>query len=119
MSKVKVLPHNKTVEVRDGVLFLAAVRAAKAALPSKCGGRGACGTCKLQVESDGALDTLSISESRMLSVQQVKAGYRLGCQVKVKGDAVVTLPEDPLRRVIRLQLEAARSAAEPSGEQGE
>ncbi|ARU63398.1 hypothetical protein CBW65_22195 [Tumebacillus avium] len=108
MSKVKVFPHDKTVEVRDGVLFLAAVRAAKAALPSKCGGRGACGTCKLKVESTEKLEPLTKTETRMLSVRQVQEGYRLGCQTKVKGDAVVTIPEDPLRRVIRMQLEAAR-----------
>ncbi|TCP54688.1 2Fe-2S iron-sulfur cluster protein [Tumebacillus sp. BK434] len=108
MSKVKVLPHDKTVDVRDGVLFLAAVRAAKAVLPSKCGGNGACGTCKLQVESTKQLDPPTKTESRMLSARQIQDGYRLGCQAKVRGDAVVTLPEDPLRRVIRMQLEAAR-----------
>ncbi len=112
MSKVKVLPHDKTVEVRDGVLFLAAVRVAKAALASKCGGRGACGTCKLQVQPAGVLDPPTPLEQRMLSERQLQEGFRLGCQAKVKGDAVVTLPEDPLRRVIRMQLEAARSQSE-------
>jgi 2Fe-2S ferredoxin len=42
----------------------------------------------------------------------VKDGYRLGCQCKVTGDAEVIIPEDPLRRTIRLQLEAARREKE-------
>jgi 2Fe-2S ferredoxin len=51
-------------------------------------------------------------EKHMLSDTMRKEGYRLGCQCKVTGDATVTIPEDPLRRTIRLQLEAARREAE-------
>jgi ferredoxin len=116
MSKVTVKPHGKTVEVRDRVSFLAAVRKASVALPSKCGGRGACGTCKLQVESQAPLDPPARAERRMLSERQIADGFRLGCQAKVRGDAVVTIPEDPLRRVIRMQVEAARAAQADEGE---
>lgn len=109
---VHFMPHNKSVSVRPGTSILAAARAAKVALPSKCGGRGACTTCKVQVVSDVPLSELSRMERHMLSDQMVKDGYRLGCQCQVNGDAEVTIPEDPLRRTIRLQLEAARREKE-------
>jgi 2Fe-2S ferredoxin len=112
MSKLHFLPHDKQVEVRNGTTFLAAARQGKIMLPSKCGGRGACTTCKVQIESTTPLPEFSRMERHMLGEMQRRAGYRLGCQCKVTGDAVVTIPEDPLRRTIRLQLEAARRAAE-------
>lgn len=112
MSKLHFLPHDKTVEVRDGVTYLAAARQGKIALSSKCGGRGACTTCKVQIQSAVRLSEPSRMEKHMLSEKQRQEGYRLGCQSRVTGDATVTIPEDPLRRTIRLQLEAARREAE-------
>ncbi|MGB8955383.1 MAG: 2Fe-2S iron-sulfur cluster-binding protein [Tumebacillaceae bacterium] len=105
---IHFMPHDKTVSVRTGTTILAAARAAKVMLPSKCGGRGACTTCKVQVHSQAPLPELSRMERHMLSDRMVGDGYRLGCQCQVTGDAEVTIPEDPLRRTIRLQLEAAR-----------
>ncbi|MBL0387219.1 (2Fe-2S)-binding protein [Tumebacillus sp. ITR2] len=112
MSKIRFEPHGKTADVRDGVTILSAARAAKVMLPSKCGGRGACTTCKVQIKSDVPLSALSRMEKHMLSDRMVADGFRLGCQCKVTGDAEVTIPEDPLRRTIRLQLEAARREKE-------
>lgn len=119
MSRLHFLPHDKAVEVRNGVTFLAAARSAKVALPSKCGGRGACTTCKVQIQSAAPLLEPSRMERHMLSETQRKSGYRLGCQSKVTGDATVTIPEDPLRRTIRLQLEAARREKEEAAERAE
>jgi 2Fe-2S ferredoxin len=113
MIRVRFLPDDKSVSVRPGVTLLAAARQAKVMLPSKCGGRGACTTCKVQVTASSApLSPLSRMEKHMLSENMVEDGYRLGCQCKLTGDAEVVIPEDPLRRTIRLQLEAARRARE-------
>jgi ferredoxin, 2Fe-2S len=112
MSKLHFQPHDKTVEVRDGVTILVAARQAKVLLQSKCGGRGACTACKVQVQAKQKMPPLSRMEKHMLSDKMVKDGYRLGCQCNVNGDMEVIIPEDPLRRVIRLQLEAARREKE-------
>ncbi|PWK15915.1 2Fe-2S iron-sulfur cluster-binding protein [Tumebacillus permanentifrigoris] len=117
MSKVTFEPHGKTVEVRDGGTILAAARAAKVLLPSKCGGRGACTTCKVLIKFSTPPSELSRMEKHMLSDRMIKDGYRLGCQCKVTGDAEVTIPEDPLRRTIRLQLEAQRREKEENERQ--
>lgn len=112
MSKLHFTPHDKTIEVRNGVSILGAARQAKILLPSKCGGRGACTTCKVRVRSTVPLPELSRMERHMLSDKMVQDGYRLGCQCHVTGDAEIEIPEDPLRRTIRLQLEAARREKE-------
>lgn len=112
MSRIRFEPHGKQAEVRNGVTILAAARMAKVPLQSKCGGRGACTTCKVQVHSVAPPSALSRMERHMLSEQMIRDGYRLGCQCTVTGDADVIVPEDPLRRTIRLQLEAARRERE-------
>lgn len=112
MSKLHFHPYDKTVDVRNGMTILAAARHAKVMLQSKCGGRGACTACKVQVQAAQPLPPLSRMEKHMLSDKMVKDGYRLGCQCQVNGDMEVTVPEDPLRRVIRMQLEAARREKE-------
>lgn len=112
MSRLHFTPHDKSVEVRAGVTILNAARQAKIHLPSKCGGRGACTTCKVRVRSAVKLPELSRMERHMLSDRMVQDGYRLGCQCCVTGDAEIEIPEDPFRRTIRLQLEAARREKE-------
>ncbi|HEU4962335.1 MAG TPA: 2Fe-2S iron-sulfur cluster-binding protein [Bacilli bacterium] len=108
-SKLHFMPHDVAVEVRNGVSILAAARSAKIPLSSKCGGRGACTTCKVQVtQASAPMPELSRMEKHMLSDRMVKAGFRLGCQCRVTGDLEIEIPEDPLKRTIRLQLEAAR-----------
>ena len=54
-------------------------------MPHPCGGRGSCGKCAVTVT--GAVSEPSDSERR--------AGVRLSCQITVKGDASVTLPDSP------------------------
>ncbi len=53
-------------------------------VPSACGGSGTCGTCKLRVTSGGG-DILP-TERSLLSRREVREGFRLSCQVPVKGD---------------------------------
>ena len=59
-------------------------------ISSACGGRGACGQCKVRVTSGGG-NVLPIEMSH-LSKRAVKEGWRLACQVTVKGDTNIALP---------------------------
>lgn len=63
-------------------------------LPSACGGKGSCGQCKCQVEEGGGeiLPTEAVHFTR----KQVKDHWRLGCQVKVKGDMSIRVDESVL-----------------------
>ena len=61
-------------------------------IPSACGGKGSCGVCKVTVcEGGGAL--LPTEESH-IARGEARAGRRLSCQVKVKGDLKIEVPPE-------------------------
>ena len=60
-------------------------------LPSACGGKGSCGQCKCQVVEGGG--EILPSEVSHFSRKQQQDHWRLGCQVKVKGDMAIKVPE--------------------------
>lgn len=88
--KIK-LNGEKDVEVAAGGSLLNAMANAGVFLPSACGGKGSCGQCRCQVDEGGGeiLPTETVHFSR----KQVKDNWRLGCQVKVKGDMAIRVPE--------------------------
>ncbi len=61
-------------------------------LPSACGGGGTCGECKCIV-TEGGGDVLT-TEKGKLSRGQIREGYRLTCQVPVKGDMKLKVPAE-------------------------
>lgn len=63
-------------------------------LSSACGGKGSCGQCKVQVISGGG-DMLP-TEAVHFTRRQIKDHWRLGCQVKVKGDMEIKVSESAL-----------------------
>lgn len=63
-------------------------------LPSACGGQGTCGQCKCQVLS-GAGDILP-TETGHFTRRQINDHWRLSCQVKIKGDLEIKIPEEIL-----------------------
>lgn len=60
-------------------------------IPASCGGRGSCGFCKLNVKSGGG-DILP-TEEMFISKEEKKTGTRLACQVKVKDDIELFVPD--------------------------
>ncbi len=60
-------------------------------IPASCGGRGSCGFCKLNVKSGGG-DILP-TEEMFISKEEKKTGTRLACQVKVKEDIELFVPD--------------------------
>ena len=92
---VKVTLNNeKTMEVASGGTLLGTMAAEGIFLPSACGGKGSCGQCRCQVPEGGGeiLPTEAVHFSR----KQIKENWRLGCQVKVKGDMSIKVPESVL-----------------------
>lgn len=60
-------------------------------LPSACGGKASCGQCKLQILKGGG--EILDSEKPHFTRKEIKDNWRLGCQVKVKGDMELKVPE--------------------------
>ena len=82
----------KVVTVSAGSSLLITLAAEKIFLPSACGGGGTCAMCKCIVESGGG-DVLP-TELGHLTRQEKKENVRLGCQVKVKQDLDIRIPEE-------------------------
>ncbi|MFZ3274340.1 MAG: NADH:ubiquinone reductase (Na(+)-transporting) subunit F [Lutibacter sp.] len=82
----------KEIEVSSGGSLLSTLGNAKIFLPSACGGGGTCLQCECHVHSGGgeALPT----ETPNFSRKELKEGIRLACQVKVKQNMDISIPEE-------------------------
>lgn len=82
----------KRIEAAPGNKLLGALAGEGIFLSSACGGGGTCGLCKCQV-LDGGGDVLP-TEQEKLTRQEIREGWRLSCQVAVKQDMKVHVPEE-------------------------
>jgi Na+-transporting NADH:ubiquinone oxidoreductase subunit F len=89
--KIKINGENE-IEVEGGSSLLSTLGNNKIFLPSACGGGGSCLQCKCKVLEGGgeALPT----EIPNFSRKELADGWRLGCQVKVKQDMIIEVPEE-------------------------
>ncbi len=83
---------DKQLTVKGGSSLLASLSEHKIYLPSACGGKATCGLCKVQVQ-DGAGPILP-TEVPYLSKEEMEQGYRLSCQIKVKTNMALLIPEE-------------------------
>lgn len=82
----------KKVEVSAGNTLLSTLGDQKIFLPSACGGGGTCAMCKCQVNSGGG--EILPTEKPYFSRKEIQENWRLGCQVKVKEDMEIHVPEE-------------------------
>ncbi len=82
----------KVLTVKPGATLLNALSNDNIFLPSACGGGGTCAMCKCQVISGGG-DILP-TELNHISRKDASDNWRLACQVKVRGDMDVKVPEE-------------------------
>ncbi len=92
--KVNVNNGEKIIETQPGSTVLTVLGENEVFLPSACGGGGSCGMCKCQVVEGGG-DILP-TEVNFFTRKEQKEKWRLGCQVKVKEDMVLNVPEEVL-----------------------
>lgn len=94
-GNVKITINDKdTVSTTSGNSLLSTLANEKIFLPSACGGGGSCGQCRVQIEEGGpeALPTEKVHFSR----KELQNNWHLGCQVKVKNDLKIVVPESVL-----------------------
>ena len=63
-------------------------------LPSACGGKANCGQCKVRVLEGGG--EILPTETGFFSRKQIKDNWRLGCQVKIKDNLKIAVPDSAL-----------------------
>ncbi|MBT5783228.1 MAG: NADH:ubiquinone reductase (Na(+)-transporting) subunit F [Candidatus Marinimicrobia bacterium] len=94
-GNVSILINDDTgneVKTRPGSTLLNVLSNQTIFLPSACGGGGTCAMCKCQVFEGGG-EILS-TETGHITRSEAKDNWRLACQVKVKEDMKIQVPEE-------------------------
>ncbi len=92
-GRVKVTINKKReIEVDGGATLLSTLASEKIFVPSACGGKGSCGLCKVRVSTD--IGPVFPTEITYLNKEEAESGVRLSCQIKVKKDTNIEIPEE-------------------------
>ena len=89
--KIKI-NEDKEVEVTGGKPLLSSLMEQRIFIPSACGGRGSCGLCKVKVTSDAG--EYLPTELPWITDEEKKDNIRLACQLKLKKDISIRIPEE-------------------------
>ena len=92
----------RTVETPAGATLLASLASNKIFLPSACGGGGSCGMCRGRGLSGGG--EILPTETGFFTRKQQQEHYRLACQVKVKNDLQIQVPQ-PILGIKKMECE--------------
>jgi len=111
MPVVTFLPAGRSTTVAEGVSLLDAATQAGVTLAAPCGGEGACGECRAQVES-GSVERVPRG---YLSADEVSDGWVLACSSRISGDVTVRIadPDDIAPSNIVTEGAGRRSAEGP------
>ena len=92
--KIDINGGKKTLDVTPGGNLMGTLADNQIFLPSACGGKANCGQCKVQVFEGGG--EILPTETGFFNRKQIKEGWRLGCQVKVKDNLKIQVAESAL-----------------------
>ncbi|WP_043532234.1 NADH:ubiquinone reductase (Na(+)-transporting) subunit F [Litchfieldella xinjiangensis] len=84
-------PQN-TVKTQAGGKLLQTLASNGIFLSSACGGGGSCAQCKCRIEEGGG--AILPTEESAFTLREKKEGWRLSCQVPVKQDMKIEVPEE-------------------------
>jgi len=90
--KIDINSGEKAFEVTGGEPLLSTLNSQGIFIPSACGGRGTCAYCKVKIP-DGA-GPVAPTELPLLSEEEVSSSVRISCQVKVRNDLAIFIPEE-------------------------
>lgn len=92
-GNVRILINGeKNIQVPVGDKLLGALSDNKLFVSSACGGGGTCAQCKVKVYDGGG--SILPTEETHISKRQAREGYRLSCQVTVKQDMKIEVPDE-------------------------
>jgi Na+-transporting NADH:ubiquinone oxidoreductase subunit F len=91
-EKKLLINEEKEFTIDGGDSLLGALIEQEIFIPSACGGKGSCGYCKIAVQEGGG-DILP-TELGYVTEKEAAEGIRLSCQLKVKNDLKIEIPEE-------------------------
>lgn len=109
VARLRVLPDDVTVEVRDGETVLGALSRSGYGYRTGCT-RGGCGICKVDL-IDGSVSYAARIAETVLAPDEAASGTCLSCRALPDGDVVIALRNERLRRLnpyLTTAVEAAR-----------
>ncbi|WP_320113133.1 NADH:ubiquinone reductase (Na(+)-transporting) subunit F [Draconibacterium orientale] len=92
--KVSINEGDLEIETEPGNTLLSTLGNNKILLPSACGGGGTCAMCRCQVEEGGG--SILPTETGYFTRKEQNDNWRLACQVKVKEDMQIKIPQEVL-----------------------
>lgn len=84
--------NKKNIEAPIGGKLLGALSNARLFVSSACGGAGTCGVCRVKVFEGGG--AILPTETSHITKREAREGYRLSCQVAVKQDMKIGVPDE-------------------------
>ena len=94
ICKIDINAGEKSPEVEGGRTLLESLYENNIFIPSACGGKGTCGHCKVTVLVGGG--PVLPTETSMLTRKEIRSGTRLACQLKIREDIYLRMPEELL-----------------------
>ena len=85
-------PHGRKAEVAPGETVWSAAEKARVQLASICGGQSICGKCRIRIIA-GQANAISQVEQAFLTGEELQAGLRLACEVRVYEPMTIESPE--------------------------
>src|SRR3990172_5237739 len=115
LYQVSFEPSGKQGSCRSSRSLLDCAGRLNVGLASVCGGCGSCHSCKVRVLS-GAVSAPTASERKILSPEELEAGWRLACQTYPSGNCRLGVPPESMTAPHRTQVEGAEAtvAMEPA-----
>lgn len=89
-----VINNDRELHVEGGNFLLSTLGGQGLFLPSACGGKGTCGLCKCKIVEGGG--PVLPMELPFLTKEELEDSIRLSCQVKVRSDMKLIIPEELL-----------------------
>jgi Na+-transporting NADH:ubiquinone oxidoreductase subunit F len=87
-----LINKEKELTVQGGSPLLFSLQDEGIFIPSACGGKGTCAYCKVKVQEGGG--PVLPTETPYLSAEELEQNVRLSCQVKVRNDLSIEIPEE-------------------------
>src|SRR3954451_16901836 len=90
MFPIRFLPEDRTYQAEQPVDLMLAAAACDIWVEQPCGSKTICGKCKVRVVDGEA--AVSLADARLLSNEELRDGWRLGCQLVLSTATVIDVP---------------------------
>ncbi len=88
---IRFLPEDRTYVAHQPVELFLAAASCDIWVEQPCGSKAICGKCRVRVREGRS--AISPADQRLLSSEELNAGWRLACQLTVDAQAVIEIPE--------------------------